>query len=56
MEAVRSSETLIHLTTAQHYRNPEEGHHLINNRCEVPKTYKNIEAGLVNYFAIELKK
>jgi hypothetical protein len=37
MEAARSSETLIYLTTAQ-YRNPEKGHHLIKNRCEVPKT------------------
>jgi hypothetical protein len=35
---------------------PEEGHHLIKNCCEIPKTYKNVQAGLLNYFAIELKK
>jgi hypothetical protein len=55
MEAARSCETLIHLTTAQ-YRNPEQGHHLIKNHREIPKTYKNVQAGLLNYFAIELKK
>jgi hypothetical protein len=55
MEAVRSIDTLIHLTTAQ-CRNPEEGHHLIKNRREIPKTHKNVQAGLLNYFTIELKK
>jgi len=53
MEAARSSETSIHLTTTQ-CRNPEEG--LINNRCEVLKNDKNVQAGLLKYFAIELKK
>jgi hypothetical protein len=55
MEAARSCETLIHVTTAQ-YRNPEEGHHLIKNHSEVLKTHKNVQTGLLNYFAIELKK
>jgi hypothetical protein len=55
MEAVRYIDTLIHLTTAQ-CRNPEEGHHLIKNRCEIPKTYKIVQAGLLTYFTIELKK
>jgi len=55
MEAVRSSETLIHLTIVQ-CGNPEGGHHPINNRCEVPKNYKNVQAGSLMYFAIELKK
>jgi len=55
MEAAPSCETLIHLTTAQ-CRNPEEGHHLIKNRREIPKTYKILQAGLLNYFTIELKK
>jgi hypothetical protein len=55
MEAARSSETLIHLATAQ-CRNPEEGHHLMKNLREIPKTYKNVKVGLLYYFAIELKK
>jgi hypothetical protein len=55
MEAAQSSETLTHITTAQ-YRNTEEDHHLINNRCEVLKTYENLQACLLKYFAIELRK
>jgi hypothetical protein len=43
MEAAQSSETLIHLTTAQR-RKPEEGHHLINNHSEVLQNYKNLQA------------
>ena len=54
MEAALFSESLIHLTTAQ-CRNREEGHHPIDNRCEVPKNYKKVQAGLLKYFTIELK-
>ena len=54
METALSSESLIHLTTAQ-CRNTEEGHRLINNRCEVLKTYNNVQAGFLYSFAIELK-
>ena len=45
----------LHLHTAQR-RNSEEGHHAIKNRSEVPKDYKNVQAGLLKYFVIELKK
>jgi hypothetical protein len=55
LEAALFSETLLHLTTVQ-CRTPQEGHHPINNRCEVAKNYKNEQAGLLNYFVIELKK
>jgi len=55
MEAVPSSETLIHLTATQ-CRNPEEGHNLIDNRCEDPKNYKTVQAGLIKYLFIEFKK
>jgi hypothetical protein len=55
MEVTRFSETLILLTIVQCGK-PEEGHHLIKNRCEIPKTYKIVQAGLLNYFTIELKK
>jgi hypothetical protein len=44
-----------HLTTDK-CRNAEERHYPINNRCEVPKNYKNEQAGFIKYFVIELKK
>ena len=55
MEAVASTIMFLHLHTAQR-RNSEEGHHAIKNRSEVPKDYKNVQAGLLKYFVIELKK
>jgi hypothetical protein len=55
MEEQRFSETLIHLTIMQ-CGNPVEGRLPINKRCEVLETYKNLQAGLLYYFAIELKK